>query len=225
MGEAEDQVFVTGCPSIDLAANVLVRRDDSGLIESTHRHLSYGVGAKLDPEQDYIICMQHPVTYEWDQAHLHVTETLEAIREIGAQCYWFWPNVDAGADLTSKAIRTFRETGQIPNVHFLKNMPPDEFLYLLSKSKCIVGNSSTGLREAAFLSVPAVNIGSRQKGRERGRSVVDVGYCRKEIAKAIKHQIGRDYDSDPIYGDGRSGPRIAHRLATVELRTEKRIVY
>lgn len=225
MGEYPSQVYVTGCPSIDLAAEVMERVRDPQLVDSTRRSLTRGVGASLNLDRDYIICMQHPVTYEWDQAHSQVGETLEAVSKSGIQCFWFWPNVDSGADLTSKAIRTFREKEDASHIHFLKNMGPEEFLHLLQGAKCIVGNSSAGLREASFLGVPTVNIGTRQSGRDRARNVVDVPYERSAISDAIWEQIGQRYDRDLLYGDGRAGERIAAILSTTVFRTEKRLSY
>ena len=225
MGEHESQIVVTGCPSIDLAAEVVARKDDIGLVSSMLESISRGVGTKLDIDQPYIICMQHPVTYEWDNAFEQATQTLEAVSETGIQCFWFWPNVDSGGDLTSKAIRTFRETRGTSNIHFLKNLPPESFLYLLNNSKCIVGNSSVGIRESAFLGVPTVNIGTRQAGRDRGRNVIDTCYDTEEISNALRYQTEQRYQSDLIYGDGLAGERIADALATSVLTTEKKLAY
>ena len=90
----------------------------------------------------------------------------------------------------------------------------------------MVGNSSSVIREGAFLGIPAVNIGTRQEGRERGGNVVDVDYDREQILEAIKHQSSNGrYPSDSIYGDGKSGKRIADILATHELTVQKRMTY
>ena len=156
MGEHRDSVFVTGCPSIDLAVRV---RETGGFLKRAD--LTHGVGAVLDPHEDYIIVIQHPVTYEWKDTGRQFTETLEAVMHKALPTYWFWPNVDAGSDEGSRAIRKFRERDAAQNIHFLKNLPPEEFLELLLHARAIVGNSSAGIREAAFFGTPAVNIGSR----------------------------------------------------------------
>ena len=105
-------------------------------------------------------------------------------------------------------------------------MNPTDFLRLLHSSKCLVGNSSVGIRECSFLGVPVVNIGSRQTGRERGKNVLDVEHNTAEIEAAIKKQVqhGR-YDSDNLYGDGNAGEKIAKLLATVPLEIQKRLTY
>jgi UDP-hydrolysing UDP-N-acetyl-D-glucosamine 2-epimerase len=185
-----------------------------------------GVGPEFDLSRGYIVVMQHPVTTEYAQSRVHVEETLNAVRELNLPTLWFWPNVDAGSDGTSKGIRSFREHKQLPLVHFFKNMPPEEFLRLLKASHCIVGNSSVAIRECAYLGIPAVNIGSRQQGRDRGRNVIDVAYDRAQIVAAVRQQIAHGhYAADAIYGDGAAGERIARVLATAPLTIEKRLTY
>ncbi|MGH9901716.1 MAG: UDP-N-acetylglucosamine 2-epimerase, partial [Pyrinomonadaceae bacterium] len=163
---------------------------------------------------------------EYDLARAQVLETLYAVRDSELPTLWFWPNVDAGSDGTSNGIRSFRELERPRNIHFFKNMAPTDFLRLLYNSRCLVGNSSVGIRECSFLGVPVVNIGSRQSGRDRGQNVTDVGYDRREITDAVRRQTtnGR-YPSDPIYGHGRAGLRIAEHLAEVTLQIEKRLTY
>lgn len=222
MGENPDHVYLTGCPSIDLAAEIL---DRPGLDFDPLEKYG-GVGEPLDLQDGYLVVMQHPVTTEYVESRKYILETLHAVRSVGLPALWFWPNVDAGADGTSKGIRQFREQYRPGNIHFFKNMEAHDFLRLLYNSRGIVGNSSVAIRECAFLGVPAVNIGSRQAGRERGGNVIDVDYDRQHIEVAIRAQISRGRaTSDPIYGDGTAGPRIAKLLATVPLSVDKRLHY
>ena len=222
MGEEAATVFVTGCPSIDLAASILEQPE----LNFDPYEKYGGVGSFVDLSNGYIVVMQHPVTTQYHEARRHVTETLYAIRDLGVPALWFWPNVDAGSDGTSKGIRVFRENEEASNIHFFTNMLPEDFLRLLYNSFCIVGNSSVAIRECSFLGIPAVNIGTRQTGRERGRNVVDVEHDRDAIKRAIEHHLqnGRP-GSDPIYGDGQAGTRIADLLAQVPLKIEKRLTY
>ena len=223
MGEDPQRVFMTGCPSVDLAAQVL--QNPALDFDPVERYA--GVGTRLrNVSQDYLIVMQHPVTTEYEQARAQVLETLHAIRDIGMQTYWFWPNVDAGSDGTSKGIRAFRENENPPNILFFKSMAPEDFLKLLFNSRGIVGNSSVAVRECSYLGVPAVAVGGRQGGRERGRNVLDVGYERESIKQAIRqHLMNGRYPSDLLYGDGKAGERIADLLATLPLSIEKQLTY
>lgn len=222
MGEDPETVYVTGCPSIDLAAEIL---DDPAL--NFDPSLKYGgVGPDVEFLNEYLVVMQHPVTSEYELARRHVIETLYAVRDTGAPTLWFWPNVDAGSDGTSKGIRAFRESERPANIRFFKNMIPTDFLRLIYNCHSLIGNSSVGVREASFLGVPVVNIGSRQGGRDRGLNVLDVGYDRREIVEAIQHH-GRNgrYPQDRLYGDGQAGERIARLLAQAPLKTEKKLMY
>lgn len=222
MGEDPARVHVTGCPSIDIASEIL----GSPALDFDPLTKYGGVGAPLDLSNGYIVVMQHPVTTEHELARRHINETLHAVHEIGLPTLWFWPNVDAGSDGTSAGIRAFRELQDAGNIHFFKNMVPTDFLRLIYNARCLVGNSSVGIRESGFLGVPVVNIGVRQGGRERSKNVRDVGYDRREIVDAVRAQVAHGrYDRDLLYGDGHAGQRIADLLAEVPLKVEKRLSY
>jgi UDP-hydrolysing UDP-N-acetyl-D-glucosamine 2-epimerase len=222
LGEEPDTVVVTGCPSIDIAAEVAAR---PGLDFDPFEKYG-GVGPKTDLSGGYLVVMQHPVTTEYDEARQQVEETLYAVKDFGLPVLWFWPNADAGSDATSKGIRVFREAEDPTSLHLFRNMFPEDFLRLLCGATAIVGNSSVAIRECSYLGVPAVNIGSRQQGRERGQNVIDVEHDRGAIAGAVREHMRRGRTpSDTLYGDGRAGTRIADCLASAELRVEKRLTY
>ena len=222
LGEPKDTVFVTGCPSIDIAAEVAAK---PALDFDPFRKYG-GLGPPEDLSRGYLVVLQHPVTTEYEEARQQVDETLYASKAAGLPVLWFWPNVDAGSDGTSKGIRVFREKETAENFHFFRNMFPEDFLRLLCGATAIVGNSSVAIRECSYLGVPAVNIGSRQQGRERGKNVIDVDHDRAAIADAIRAHIKRGKaPTDHLYGDGRAGQRIADCLATAELSVGKRLTY
>jgi len=222
MGEEERKIHVTGCPSIDLAAGIL--KEPKLDFNPFDRY--GGVGDLHELLNGYLVVMQHPVTTEHELSRQHVMETLEAVNELNMPTLWFWPNVDAGSDGTSNGIRSFREKFRPANIHFFKNMAPIDFLRLLYNSKCLIGNSSVGIRECSYLGVPVVNIGTRQTGRERGLNVIDIGYAKDEIVDAVRQQLenGR-YPANELYGDGLAGERIAKVLAEMPLEIEKRLTY
>ena len=170
--------------------------------------------------------MQHPVTTEYKKSKEQMTDLLNAVYKLDKPTFWFWPNVDAGSDGASSAIRKFRENNDLNKIHFFKNMESNDFLRLLVNSKVLIGNSSVGIRECSFLGVPVVNIGTRQYGRERGRNVLDTGYSEAEIYNSIKTQLKKvNKYQDYIYGSGNSGPKIAEVLASVKLRSHKTLNY
>ncbi len=222
MGENPEMVINTGCPSIDLAKQVLENPDENFDPVSKYG----GVGQVNDWKNGYLVVMQHPVTTEYENAKENVWETLKAIDELQMPTFWFWPNADAGADGTSNGIRSYREKYNPQNILFFKNMEPADFLHLIKKSKCLIGNSSVGIRESSFLGIPVVNIGSRQNKRLRGKNVCDVSYDAQEIKKAILTQVNKgNCESESLYGDGDSGKRIADILAKFPLKFDKTISY
>jgi UDP-hydrolysing UDP-N-acetyl-D-glucosamine 2-epimerase len=222
LGEEPRHVIVTGCPSIDIAAEVQA----SPALDFDPFVKYGGVGPATDLSRGYLVVMQHPVTTEYEEARQQVEETLYAVKDLDLPVLWFWPNVDAGSDGTSKGIRVFREREKPANFHLFRNMFPEDFLRLLMHATAIVGNSSVAIRECSFLGVPAVNVGTRQQGRERGANVIDVPHDRAAIAAAVRAHMRRGRaPSDHLYGDGRAGSRIAECLATAELTVDKRLTY
>jgi UDP-hydrolysing UDP-N-acetyl-D-glucosamine 2-epimerase len=217
MGEHPNSVFVTGCPSIDLACSV---KDRPLSFDPLERYL--GVGPVFDVSRGYLIVMQHPVTTEYEATRSQIQHTLDTVDALGVPTLWFWPNVDAGSDGISKGIRMYRERCRPKHIHFFKNTSPTDFLELLNHCSCIVGNSSAGIRESSFLGVPAVNIGTRQRGRERGPNVIDVPHDTTQIKDAITKQLSHGrYESVPLYGDGKAGERIAKNLSGLSYCREK----
>lgn len=223
MGENPETVFLTGCPSIDVAANVTGSAD----IDLFQRY--GGVGPAISPEKPYVVVLQHPVTTEYESAGEQIDQTISAIRDVindGLQAIWLWPNVDAGSDEISKKLREFRETPSGSQVQFFRNFSPEDYLRVLLDSACLIGNSSSGIREGSFLGIPTVNIGSRQADRERGRNVIDVGYDSEAIGGAIRSQIAHGhYEREIIFGDGAAGQKIAEILSEVPLTIAKRLNY
>ena len=223
LGEHEQFVFNAGCPSIDLAKEVC--HENEYKFDPFEKYGGVGPGREILNGR-YIVVMQHPVTTEVTQSRRHIEVTLEAVSELRLPTFWFWPNVDAGADGTTTGIRSFRERHKDLPIHFFKNMEPKDFLHLLKNSACLIGNSSVGIRECAYLGVPVVNIGSRQAGRDRGKNVIDVDYDANAIMGAVKEHLDNGgVASSEVYGDGGAGKKIADLLATVPLVFDKKLAY
>ena len=218
LGESPDKIFWVGCPALDLAHEVPAE-PISSVMQRYH-----GVGNGLDFSKPFILVSQHPVTTEFKDAREQIEQTLQAVLSSGIQAIWLWPNVDSGSDALSKRIREFREENNAAPMHFFRNFSSEDYVNILREASCIVGNSSSGIREASFLGTPAVNIGSRQNGRDRAPNVIDVDYDSFEIKKAIQAQIknGR-YQSSEIFGDGFAGRKMAEILASVNLDVNKKL--
>ena len=221
MGEDKKNIFNTGCPSIDIAVEVI--KNKKKLSFDIYKKYG-GVGSFPDINNGYIIVMQHPVTDENKQSGKQIMETIKAVSKINKPVIWFWPNVDIGTDKISANLRIFREKTKSKNFHFIKNMNPYDFLELVYFSNGIIGNSSCAIRECSFMGVPAVNIGSRQVNRERGPNVIDVDYNHKEIFKAYNIISNKKIKKSTLYGDGKAGKRIANKLVKVKLISSKKFI-
>ena len=219
LGENSECIFHVGCPSIDIA-----RETQNETTKSIMTRYS-GVGANLDFEKPYILVSQHSDTLEYANAKEQISATLESINSLEYQCIWLWPNMDSGSDFISKKLREFRERNQNSKIRFYKNFEPNDYINILRNSICIVGNSSSGIREASYLGTPSVNVGDRQRGRVKLSNVIDVAYNSADITDAIKSQILKKYYSqDLTYGDGTSGKQIAEILANCELGVKKKAI-
>lgn len=222
LGELPQHVHMVGCPRIDLVADIL----DSPNITLEAAHFETGVGQKINIEQQFVLVSQHPVTTEYGAGESQITMTLEAIRELDLPAIVLWPNADAGSDDIARGIRKWRERKLDRHMQFFKNLPIETYVLLMRKTACLVGNSSSGIREGAFIGTPVVNIGTRQTARDRGSNTLDVPYGKELIKTAIARQVDHGpFAMEPIYGDGHAGQRIAEILSNKEVDVQKCITY
>lgn len=220
MGENPQFIFLTGCPSIDVIAGLDLTLPPD--LFGRYR----GVGPDIDPDKPYLVVLQHPVTTEYGRGFDQINETIEAIMSIGVQTVWLWPNVDAGSDDVSKGLRMFRERVKPDFVHFYRNFEVDDYARLIANCECLVGNSSSALREGSFLGIPAVNVGTRQNAREHGENVVHVPNGADEIERAVRSQMTKGrFGRSTMFGDGSAGAKIAEVLVEVEPKIQKSLAY
>jgi len=223
MGEQPDVIYLTGCPSIDILTHI-----DLSLPPDIFQRYR-GVGVRIDASRPYIVVMQHPVTTEYGSGLAQINATIEAVDRVGRngmQVVWLWPNADAGSDDVAKGLRVFRERRNPDYLMLIRNFDVEDYARITNNATCIVGNTSSGLREAAFLGTPCVNIGSRQRNREQAENVLDAPHDVDAIHAAIERQISNGrYPRSLLFGDGNAGKRIADILATAPLRLEKTLNY
>jgi UDP-hydrolysing UDP-N-acetyl-D-glucosamine 2-epimerase len=220
MGEDPQTVFLTGCPSLDIVTELDLKVPEDLLARYK------GVGPTLDLRKPFLVVLQHPVTTEYGSGFAQISETLEAIKALRMPTVWLWPNVDAGSDDISKGLRVFRERENPDYIHFYRHFSVEDYARLIANCACLAGNSSSAIREGSFIGVPAVDIGTRQAYRERGKNCIHVDYDHAAIENAIRHQVenGR-YPSSTLYGDGKAGRRIADILAEATFNIQKRLMY
>jgi len=222
LGEDPKNVFLTGCPSIDLIKGLDLSIDQNFI----KKYKDLGVGSQIDFKKKYIVVLQHPVTTEYESSLYQINQTINAVKDLNIQVVWLWPNVDAGSDNLSGGLRTFRESKKVKKIKFFKNFEPEDYLRLINNCSCIVGNSSSAIREASYLGTPAVNIGTRQNFREHGKNVVTVPYNHHKIKKALLKRLNiKKFKKENIFGNGNSGKKIAEILSKIKVKIQKKLNY
>lgn len=219
LGELEENTHLVGCPRIDITKQTLETKTD---LSTCSELMTTGVGPVIDFNKPFMMFSLHPVWTEYEASEQQTLEMLTAINRIGMPIVGLWPNSDAGSDGVSRAIRKWREQHPSDPLHLFKALPVEIYFSLMDQTICLVGNSSSGIREGAFIGTPVVNIGTRQNLRERGQNVVDVDPIASEIEKAVRIQIKNGKSSsETIYGDGYAGKRIADILYKTHLSSQK----
>ena len=223
MGENPKKVHLVGCPSLDLIKKNQLKIDN----KFKKQYSKFGVGElEINFNKPYIVVLQHPVTTEYEKIKENIDQTINAIIKVDQQVVWLWPNVDAGSDVLSKRIRRLREEVKPKHIRWQKNYNPEDYLKLIYNASCLVGNSSSAIREGAFLGIPAVNIGNRQRNREHGKNIINVNYNWKNILKAIEKQLNKKkFPTNKIFGDGKAGARISKILSNMNLNIIKSLNY
>lgn len=215
MGELKKNIFVVGCPSIDALKQ---EEDESDIIIKKKYN--------IDMSQDYIIIIQHPVTSELDKINDQFIETIEALKNFKIQKLFVFPNNDAGSSKIINLIKKYK-------FNYCKTLTLRGYKTLLKNSKALVGNSSSGIHEAATYKIPVVNIGTRQEGRTKSINVVDAKYDRKNIKKVMKKILSKNFNKrlknlrNP-YGEGNSSKKIINIIKKLNLKdfnTQKKITY
>jgi UDP-hydrolysing UDP-N-acetyl-D-glucosamine 2-epimerase len=222
LGENKLNVFNVGCPRIDTVKAVLEKDPKINrsqlLLRCTTQEArpTPSTDDFIDLSKPFLLVSQHPVTTEFGENERHINQTLEAIEECDTPAVILWPNSDAGSDEVSRGMRKWRERTKFTKMHFFKDLDNSLYIKLMAATGCLVGNSSSGIREGAFIGTPVVNIGTRQNNRERGVNVIDVDPKKGLIVEAIKKQLnaGR-YPRNNIYGDGNASDKIIKILKKI----------
>lgn len=209
MGESKENVFVVGAPGLD---SILHEK----LIEPKGIAQMYD----LDLSRPIAIVIQHPVSTEIDHARCQMQQTLDSVLELKIQTFLIYPNADAGGREMIEVIKKYENS---PYIKTYKNIPRKEYLSLLNVASVLIGNSSSGIIEAASFKLPVVNIGSRQRGRERAENVIDSEYRKEDIiSKTLKCLNDENFKrkvktcKNP-YGEGKTGEKIAEILCKINL--------
>jgi len=208
MGENPKYIFTVGCPSLDALINAPHLSDQE--IEQA---------SGIDVSHPFILIIQHSVTTEADEVPEQIQATIEAVKAVDLLTLLLYPNNDAGGQAILREIEGTK-------LHCVPTVSYQIFANLLRRAAVLVGNSSTGIHEAATFHVPVVNIGNRQAGRLRPANVIDVPNKSGKIQQAIETAL---FDADfkevvrqceNPYGDGKSAARIVKVLKEIPLTKE-----
>jgi GDP/UDP-N,N'-diacetylbacillosamine 2-epimerase (hydrolysing) len=205
MGEDPSSIFVVGCPSIDVLVN-------TKYLDKSEVEKKLGIDLSIPT----ILMIQHPVTTEHLDSYAQIQETVAAIKESGVQCVVLLPNNDAGH---AKIIEYIKQN----DLKWFPSLPTEVFINLYRNVSALIGNSSSGIHETPTLKIPSINIGTRQKGRERAKNVIDVPNKKDDILKAIKKAVfDKEYramvsEIENPYGNGDSAKKIVDILRTIKL--------
>ena len=133
-----------------------------------------GSGAYIDVTQPFLLVILHPTTTEYGSEYQQMEALLAALGVVQCPTIVLWPNIDAGSDHVSKAIRVLRDRLEPTWLRTLTNLEPEQYLKVLARTACAIGNSSSFVRDASFFGTPVVLVGRRQEGRERDEHVTHV---------------------------------------------------
>ena len=203
MGENPNNIYVVGCPSIDV-----IREVPSIGTEKLEKYFNINFGKPV------LLMIQHPVTTEAEDSFLQIKETVDAIRELDIQTVALLPNNDAGY---SKIIDYLKKSG----IKWYPSLPTEIFINLYRNVNALIGNSSSGIHETPTMKIPAINIGNRQQGRERSVNVIDVAHEKDAIVNGINKALNDASFLKMIksvknpYGEGESAKKIVSILKTV----------
>jgi UDP-hydrolysing UDP-N-acetyl-D-glucosamine 2-epimerase len=214
MGENPSTILGLGCPSSDIAREL---DRDIASVKTAINTTGGGV---------FLLVVFHPITTEYGGERQQIEQLMDALQELQTLAILLWPNIDAGADHISKTIRVFRDRVKPTWLRVLTNLPPDDYLKVLSAATCAVGNSSSFVRDASYFGTPVVLVGTRQDGREVDEHVTRVPVVAEKISAAVRRQIAHGrYPPSTLYGNGHVSVKIAEGLAQLTPYVQKRLHY
>ena len=206
MGEEKKNIYVVGCPSLDALFDEPLVKDSI-----------LGQKFNIDLDKKFSIVIQHPVTSENKDSGKQIKETIKAIKRSKLQALFILPNNDFGHKSIIKEIKKNK-------LKWTETLLLSEYKSLLKKTSILIGNSSSGIHEAASFNVPVINIGSRQNRRLKPSNVINVDYKSNDIYKKIVYCLNNKSYLKMVkkiknpYGDGKSAKKIIKILKKINLK-------
>ncbi len=218
MGEDSWRIHVVGAPRIETIQNTILPSFD----EVKRKY-------ELDTNEYYLF-VYHPVTTETSNLEKEMDNIFEVLLESKEDIICILPNSDAGQDIINSY---YSKLSSHEKFHFVKNFNQLDYLTVLKNAKVMIGNSSSGIIEAASFKIPVINIGTRQNGRERSKNTIDVNADYDEIKEALKRINSLDFtnvvrDAENIYGKGNTSENFLQIIESIRVNKEliqKNITY
>lgn len=215
LGEDPRFVFFTGSPSID---EVIAQR----ITSKAELEKKYNI--KLD---NLILLVQHPITSQYNQSELEITNILKAVLIFNKNIIAILPNADAGSNKIRKTLKNYAK--KYKRLKLFHSLPRSDYLGILKNCDVLVGNSSSGLIEGSCFHTPVVNVGIRQRNRERGANVINTDNDILSIVNAIKIALKSKLEKKKqVFGKGNASKRIVKILETIKINKkliQKQITY
>lgn len=211
LGEQPFRVYNSGNPGLDR----LLHTPEISIDKISER-----LGFDISKDEAFILLIQHVISTEVEGAYSQMRITLEAVKQMKIKTILSYPNSDAGGQ---QAIKAIKEYEHLPFLHTAKNIPRLEFVNIMRRASCLLGNSSAGIMEAPLLKLPVVNVGNRQKGRLHADNVQFVPHDTEQMVTAVRRALHDDKYKNTLkmcanpYGDGKSSERIAKILANIPI--------
>lgn len=214
MGENKNDIFNIGCPSYDKIFKINKKIDYLKNLYNTDFSVE---------ENNYILALYHPVTTNLEKTLKEYEIYLNALIETNKKIILFYPNVDYGS---KELIRIINRKKLFNNKNFIlvKTFPFNIYISLLYYSSCIVGNSSSGIREACIFGIPSITIGTRQNNREISNNTFIIKNLDNKdfLIEKINEIYGKRYEIDNLYGTGNTIEKIDNILKSIELKYKEK---
>lgn len=189
-GVPSKSIFDYGCPAVEYISQIEVGKhfDQNRLGKKFKRDI------EIKPGEKYFLVMIHPDTT--NRHDVNMDAVMSSIAKFGLKCFIFYPNVDAH---NSEIVSSIAKHKNNENFYMIRHMPLEGFIHSIAHCSCMIGNSSSGIREAASFGVPVINIGYRQIDRERNANVIDIGDRYETLDEMIKKHMDARFEKQNIY--------------------------
>lgn len=206
MGEKESSIYVIGSPDTDVMVS-----PDLPSLDEVKRYYNILF-------EKYAIFIYHPVTTNLHNLMDNIQNVIRALVESGKNYVVIYPNNDPGSDIIIEEIEVNRNN---PRFRIFPSIRFEYFLVLLKNCEFIIGNSSSGIREAPFYSVPSINIGTRQNRRFIHDMIINVDEMKEDLLKAIKRIKDVKLTASTRFGDGKSTERFLQSIKSPDIWSVK----